>query len=100
VFFFDEGRFGLKPEIGRYWTRKGIRPVVTVHPGYANFYVYSAVCPATGDDVSLFLPYVNTDMMNIFLEHLQTALGDRHCILVLDQAGWHNSAKLQIPPNI
>jgi hypothetical protein len=39
-------------------------------------------------------------MMNIFLEHVQTVLADRHCLLVLDQAGWRNSMKLQIPQNI
>jgi len=74
--------------------------VVTVRPGYENFYVYSAVCPATGEDVSLFLPWVNTDMMNIFLENLKVSLADRSCILVLDQAGWHISKDLQVPPNI
>jgi hypothetical protein len=60
LFFFDEGRFGLKPVIGRYWTKKGTRPVVKVQPRYGNFYVYSAVCPMTGENVSLFLPWVNT----------------------------------------
>jgi transposase len=100
VFFFDEGRFGLKPTLGRYWTRKGVRPVATVKPGYDNFYVYSAVCPATGEDVSLFLPRVNTTMMNTFLEHMNVALGKRSCLLVLDQAGWHNSKDLKLPQNI
>jgi hypothetical protein len=100
VFFFDEGRFGLKPVTGRYWTHKGVRPVATMRHGYENFYVYSAVCPGTGEDVSLFLPWVNTSMMNIFLEHLQTALAGRFCFLVLDQAGWHKAKGLRIPPNI
>ena len=100
VFFFDEGRFGLKPVVGRRWTRKGVRPVATVRPGYESFYVYSAVCPATGEDVSLFLPWVNTAMMNIFLENLQEALAGRACLLVLDQAGWHSSKGLRIPPSI
>jgi transposase len=100
VFFFDEGRFGLKPVVGRCWSRKGVRPVTIVRPGYENFYVYSAVCPATGEDVSLFLPWVNTEMMNIFLETLKEALAGRDCLLVLDQAGWHNSGGLQVPDNI
>jgi hypothetical protein len=37
IFFFDEGRFGLKPVVGRCWTRKGERAVVTVQQGYKNF---------------------------------------------------------------
>jgi transposase len=100
VFFFDEGRFGLKPVIGRYWCKKGTCPTVTVQPRYGNFYVYSAVCPATGEDVSLFLPWVNTAMMNIYLKHLSSELGERSCILVLDQAGWHSAVDLEIPENI
>jgi transposase len=100
VFFFDEGRFGQKPHLGRYWAKKGSRPIVTVKPGYQNFYVYSAVCPSTGEDITLFLPWVNTEMMNIFLEHLKETLKGRSCLLILDQAGWHNSKRLKIPTNI
>jgi transposase len=97
VFFFDEGRFGLRPAVGRCWARKDVRPVATARPGYE---VYIAICPTTGESVSLFLPWVNTEMMNIFLEHLKTALGDRDCLLVLDQAGWHIATGLQVPANI
>jgi len=100
VFFFDESRFGLKPVVGRCWARKGERPVATVRPGYESFYAYSAVEPITGQDVSLFLPWVNTEMMNIFLEHLKAALVDRTCLLVLDQAGWHLCKGLRVPKNI
>jgi transposase len=100
IFFFDEGRFGLKPVVGRCWTRRGERAVVNVQPGYKNFYMYSAVNPATGEDVSLFLPWVNTAMMNIFLENLGVALGGRHCLLVMDQARWHTTDELQVPSTI
>jgi transposase len=100
VFFFDEGRFGFQPVTGRHWARKGVRPTVTVRPGYQNFYVYSAVSPVTGEEVSLFLPWVNTEMMNMFLAHLSQILDRRKCLLVMDQAGWHLSADLKIPWNI
>ena len=100
VFFFDEGRFGLMPVVGKCWSRKGVRPVTIVRPGYENFYAYSAVNPVTGEDVSLFLPWANTEMMNIFLDTLKAALDDRECLLVLDQAGWHSSKDLQVPENI
>jgi hypothetical protein len=71
-----------------------------VRPGYENFYVYSAVCPSTGEDFSLFLPWVNTTMMNLYLEQFQEALSGRFCFLVLDQAGWHVAEKLRVPDNI
>jgi transposase len=100
IFFFDEGRFGLQLIVGKCWSRKGVRPMATVKTGYDNFYMYSAVSPATGEDVSLFLPWVNTAMMNVFLEALQKALNGRECLLVLDQAGWHSSRDLLVPQNI
>jgi len=100
VFFFDEGRFGLQPITGRLWGRKGARPITVVQAGYENFYMYSAVNPATGEDVSLFLPWANTAMMNVFLEAMQEALNGRDCLLVLDQAGWHSSHDLRVPENI
>ena len=100
LFFFDEGRFGQHPHLGRCWAKKGVRPMATVKPGYENFYVYSAICPSTGEDVTLFLPWVNTQMMNIFLKHLKETLKERSCLLVLDQAGWHKAKGLKVPPNI
>jgi len=62
--------------------------------------MYSAVSPATGEDVSLFLPWANTAMMNVFLETMQETLNGRDCLLVLDQAGWHSSQGLLVPKNI
>jgi len=100
VFFFDEGRFGLQPVVGKCWGRKGVRPTVVTQTGYENFYMYSAVSPATGEDVSLFLPWANTAMMNVFLEAMQKALNGRDCLLVLDQASWHSSHGLRVPKNI
>jgi transposase len=38
--------------------------------------------------------------MNIFLERFAAALGGRKCFLVMDQAGWHSSKDLKMPPNI
>jgi transposase len=100
VFFFDEARFGAKPELGRRRAGKGGRPVAVVRPGYKSFYVYSAVCPATGEDAALLLPWVNTDMMNLFLGRMARRLKGRRCILVMDRAGWHVSRGLRVPPNI
>ena len=100
MFFFDEGRFGFQPVTGRRWARKGVRQTVVVRPGYKNFYAYSAVSPVTGEAFSLFLPWVNTVMMNLYLKYLSQFLGDRSCIIVMDQAGWHVSVDLELPSNI
>ena len=100
VFFFDGARFGLRPALGRRWAKRGGRPVAVVRTGYLNFYAYSAVCPATGEDFTLLLPRVCTALMNVFLEQMADFLGGRECILVMDRAGWHVSKDLVVPPNI
>lgn len=77
-----------------------MRPITTVLPGYENFYIYSAVAPLSGETFSLFLPWVNTEMMNIFLEQLSLEIKSQNCFIIMDQAGWHKSADLEVPSNI
>jgi transposase len=39
--------------------------------------------------------------MNLHLTEIATAVAaDAHAVLLLDQAGWHMSGKLVVPPNI
>jgi hypothetical protein len=64
VFFFDEGRFGLKTETGKRWGKRGQILHTEVSQSYQNFYAYSAVSPFSGNSFSLFLPWVNTEIMN------------------------------------
>ena len=98
--FFDEGRFGLKPVLGRGWYLRGVRPVQAVRPRYQNFYLYSAVNPMTGEELSIWLQWVGTDMMNIYLAYLRQAIKAEKILLVLDCAGWHRSKDLVIPTGI
>ena len=83
VFFFDEGRFGLQPVTGRRWAIMEDRPISLVCPGYKNFYLYSAVNPVSGEDFSLILPWVNTAMMNLYLDNFCKALKKRSCFLIM-----------------
>jgi len=100
VFFFDEGRFGLQPNLGRCWTLRGIRRSSKVKPGYKNFYLYSSISPISGEYFTLLLPWVNTEIMNLYLKDLACAFKDKQLILIMDQAGWHRSKDLQKPDNI
>lgn len=68
--------------------------------GRQNFYLYSAVNPRNGNEISLFCSHVNTDCMNIFLEQMSKELGDKKAFLVMDCASWHKSKGLKIPENI
>lgn len=74
--------------------------MVKVKQGYQNSYVYSAVAPKTGEHFSLILPYVNTEMMQIYLDQLSIECQGKRVILIMDQAGWHKSQCLVVPGNI
>jgi len=49
---------------------------------------------------SLILPFANTEMMNIFLKQVSEDFSDYFILMLVDQAGWHISQKLQLPENI
>ena len=100
VLFFDEARFGTHTKIGYGWYPKGTRPRTTVKIGYENFYLYGCVDYQTGDHFSLLLPHVSTICMNLYLEHLSKQWPDERMAIIMDQAGWHCSKTLIIPPNI
>ena len=100
LFFFDEGRFGLMPNIGKCWALKGEKPYSEVKPSYKNFYVYASVSPFTGESFSLILPWANTEMMNIYFDKINEKYRHKRLIMIMDQAGWHKSKDLKIPNNI
>ena len=47
------------------------------------------------------MPYADTDAMQAHLEEISAIVEpDAHAVLVLDQAGWHTTARLVVPDNI
>ncbi len=100
LYFFDESRFGTHSKIGHGWFIKGSRTTIPVKLGFQNFYIYSAVAPKSGKDHSLLMPYVNTECMNVFLDHMAKELRGKEILLVMDGAGWHKSKNLVVPKNI
>jgi transposase len=100
VFFFDEARFGLQPQFARQWAMRGARVSAPVKTGYSNFYLYAAVAPKSGEYFILELPRVDTEIVNIYLKELSEAYSEKNILLIWDQAGYHRSKDLQIPPNI
>ena len=67
----------------------------------ASAYIFGAICPQHGKGAGLVLPACNTEPMAMHLEEIAAAVAPgAHAILVLDQAGWHVSKTLPVPPNI
>ena len=53
-----------------------------------------------GKMTSLVLPYADTEMMNIFLQHVSETFSEYFIIMLADRAGWHISQQLLLPENI
>jgi hypothetical protein len=101
VWFTDEARIGQKNKITRRWAKRGTRPAAPTDQRTASTYVFGAICPALGKGAALVLPRCNTAAMNLHLTEIAaTVEPGAHAVLLLDQAGWHLSHRLVIPPNI
>ena len=97
IFFFDEGRFGLKSTLNRIWAKKGTNAKleIKVKQGYQSTYIYSAVSPKTGESFSLILPFVNTGIMNLYYEQMSSEYRNKKILIIMDQAGWHRSKDIK-----
>jgi transposase len=101
IWFQDEARIGQKNKITRRWARRGTRPSAPHDQRTRSTYIFGAICPARGTGAGLVLPRCNTAAMALHLAEIsKTVTSGAHAVLLLDQAGWHLSAKLDIPDNI
>ena len=48
----------------------------------------------------MVLPYSNTECMQIYLNELSKEFSNYLILLVVDQASWHTTNKLEVPKNI
>jgi transposase len=101
IWFADEARIGQKNKITRRWARRGTRPAAPLDQRTASTYIFGAVCPKHGKAAGLVLPRCNTAAMSLHLAEIATAVAPgAHAVLLVDQAGWHLSDQLVVPPNI
>jgi transposase len=85
----------------RTWVPKGSRTRKIKQGQFIYSYIYGASCPKTGDSFGLILPSTNTDCMQTYIDALSKHIQkDRYIALIVDNAGWHTSKKLEVPDNI
>ena len=83
------------------WAPQGSRPTAVRQTQYAYLYVIGAACPETGQAEAIIAPYLDTHIINQFLEQFSRALpADVQAVLVWDGAGYHRSTQLVVPENI
>ena len=64
-------------------------------------YIFGAICPKKGKGAALVMPWCDTPAMAAHLAEISASVDPgAHAVLMLDQAGWHMSAKLAVPANI
>lgn len=101
VWFADQARIGQKNKITRRWARRGSGPSAPRDQRTASTYIFGAICPKQGKGAALVLPVCNTQAMTLHLADIASKVAPgKHAILLLDQAGWHLSSRLIVPPNI
>ena len=104
----DEGRFGRLGQVMKAWCPMGQRPQVAKQGVREYVYAYAAhreadlfeIAPKLGKMTALVLPYVNIEMMELFLQEVSSDFADYFILMQVDQASWHISDKLNIPENI
>ena len=101
LWWADEARVGQKNKLTRRWARRGTRPRASTDQRTSSAYLFGAICPALGKGAGLVLPWCNIEAMNHHLSAIAQAVApNAHAVLLLDQAGWHTSLRLKVPPNI
>ena len=111
--FPANARVGQQGTLTRIWARHGTRPRAPRDTRYQWAFARSlepvafagsligAVCPARGTAAGLVLPFVNTAAMNAHLAEIaRNVTPGAHAVLILDGAGWHGSAALEVPDNL
>lgn len=97
----DEARVGQKNKLTRRWARCGTRPRAPHDQRTKSAYIFGAICPERGVGAALVLPRCNTRAMQWHLEEISSQVRPgAHAVVILDQAGWHTTARLDIPDNI
>jgi transposase len=99
----DEHRLGLLPVVRRVWAPRGQRPQALVARRFQWTYVYGFVRPDTGQSWWCLLPTVSIAAMQVALTAFarDEGIDPAHPVaLVVDNAGWHRSPKLVLPPGL
>lgn len=94
-------RVGQKTHRTRVWARTGTRPRQLADLRTGCVYLYGAICPERGAGAAMVMQRADTQGMQLHLDEIAANITPgAHALLVLDQAGWHTSGKLEIPSNI
>jgi len=98
IWFGDETGFEGDPTPRKRWVKKNMKPQIPYFGKHIRANVIGAICPATGEISTLVIDYCDTLSFQTFLDQLALQTNerakDKKIILILDNATWHKSSKL------
>ena len=94
VWFYDESGFACDMKPRRQWAKRGSKPIYYYRGNHVRCNLLGAVCPSNGELETLIMPYTNSDIFQIFLDHMKNVTNNRRIILVMDNASWHKTKSL------
>lgn len=100
VWFQDETRFGRISDLRRCWAPFPDRPIVGHQVIREYVYALGAVNPFEGQLRCLIMPWVDAEIMSVFLAYVASQCPGEHILMFLDGAGWHRANELRVPPTI
>lgn len=99
----DEHRIGLHPVNRMVWVLKGEQPIAQVNWKYQWLWLVGFVHPTSGETYWWLVPLLNREVFSrvlaAFAQEYQLSKTKR-VILVLDQASFHKSRHVRVPPGI
>ncbi len=94
VFAVDEARFGLIAHFRRRWCPPGVRPPWIGQIRREYLWLYAAVEPVTGESLFWFLPSLDKECFEFFLQRLNSRAGDATIGVVMDGAPAHRNLNM------
>lgn len=93
--YSDEAGFEGDPIPRRMLCLKGARPIIPYTGNHIRSNVIGGVRPRDGKFVSLIMPYVDTEIFQIFINELHRYIDkNKRNIIILDNASWHITKRL------
>jgi len=81
-------------------TAQGVRPVIPYQHKFATTYLHGSYSPIDGDSFVWEIDGVNTFIFEAYLWAFSTHRPQEYKIVVIDNAGFHSTKNIKIPPNI
>lgn len=102
IWFSDEARVGQKGTLTYVWAPVGSRPAMVRDNRHDSAYLFGAICPARAVGAAVIMPSANAEAMNEHLTEISSQVSpNAHAVLLLDQAGWHQTGgRLEVPDNL